>query len=1115
MWQRAAALLSALLFPLILLLGVQALSRPAIADDAGPIIIGEVAWGGTAAGSADEWIELYNAGDAVVDLDGWTLEDGDGDVFVSLAGSLAPGAFFLLERSDDAAVSDVPADQIYVGALDNVGDSLALRDPGGVLVDAANGDGGPWPAGSGSPDYLSMERVDPTVAGADENWVANDGQTRNGRDANGEPLNGTPAQPNSSWSLHPSPANLSLHKEAPPTAVAGALLRYRLTLSNTGSVSATGVVLTDVLPHGLTYVADDGSRAPSQPVSGTLVWSLADLPPAAALSFHLTASVGLSVAGPVTNVASVGAALTETVLADNVAFAVTEVGSGAPVILVDAALYDGYEPLDADEAVRLLNVGGAAIDLGGWTLDDGSTAVATLPAGMRLAPGEALWAARDALSFRRQFGFWPDCELEGSSDDVADAAGRWPGYANDGDEVILRRPNGALADVLVYEDGDTGTAGWAGPAVNPYRVANLFAEAGQILYRRRHQATGQPVADSDRAADWAQMTSDVVDGRKVRYPGWSLDHFFFTTRVTETAVLTVAVAPDNAYAALLAEINRAQHTLQIEVLTFEHISLGQALASAAGRGVSVTVLLEGDPVTGLADAEKYVCQELEAAGGACWFMIRDDDAAVHDRYRYLHAKFFIVDGERVTIGSENASPRSLPDDDKEDGTWGRRGVFLITDAPGVVARAQAIFDDDLDAAAHHDLFRWTAGDLRYGAPSPNFEPVTATGGVSYTVHFPDPVSFAGRFPFELLHAPENALRDRDALLGLLNRAGAGDVILAQQLTERPHWGPANGDAQTDPSPRLEAYIAAARRGATVRLLLDAFFDDPASPLSNRATCEAVNDIAVREHLRLACALANPTGLGIHNKMLLLRLDGRGWVHVGSLNGLEQAHKGNREVALQVQSDGAYTYLAHLFERDWPHRRLLSPVMRNFSGPADHLLISELLYDPAGGDDKEFVELVNPTGDPAGLGGWSLGDAVFPGDFEDVRRFPSGTVLPPGETLVVAVAAAPFAQEFAVAPDFEILESDPHVPNLIDDPTWGDPAAHFQLGNEGDEILLRDAAGHVVDAVSYGNGHFPGVVACPLVPASGHVLERHPFWRDNDDCPADFRAWPFPSPGWLP
>lgn len=1117
MWQRTTALLLALLSSLVLLFGVQALPRRAIADDVlAPVIISEVAWGGTAASSADEWIELYNAGDSAADLAGWTLEDSDGGISVALTGTIPAGGFFLLERAGDDTVSDVAAGQIYAGVLQNEGDSLTLRDVGGTVVDTANGDGGSWPAGSGAPDYRSMERVDPAAPDAAGNWIANDGQIRNGLDASGDPLNGTPGQPNSSWSQQSATATLALSKEAPLTSTAGAHLRYRLSLSNSGSVTATGVVITDWLPAGLSYVTDDAGPTPTRAESGALIWALDDVPPAAAVAFHLTASVGLSVSGPVTNVARVSAALSETVTEDDDASAVTEIGNGGPpVVLIDAVLYDGYEPWDADEGVRLINAGGRAVDLGGWTLDDGGPTVAILPAGLRLGPGEALWVAREAVSFRRQFGFLPAAELESSDEDVADATGGWPGFANDGDEVVLRRPDGAVIDVLVYKGGETATAGWSGPAVVPYRVTNLFGEEGQILYRRRDQATGRPVADTNAAADWAQMTADVVDGRKVRYPGWPLDDFFFTARVTETAVLTVAVAPDNAYAALLAEINRSRQSLQMEALTFEHITLGRAMADAARRGVSVIVLLEGDPVGGVTDAEKYVCQELEAAGGACWFMIRDDETAVHDRYRYLHAKFLIVDGERVAIGSENASPHSLPDDDKGDGTWGRRGVFLITDAPGVVRRAEAIFDDDLDAAAHVDLFRWTAEDARYGAPSLHFEPVTTTGGVSYTIRYPRPVSFDGRFAFELLHAPENALRDRDALLGLLNRAGRGDVILVQQLTERPHWGPSNSDPVADPNPRLRAYLDAARRGADVRLLLDAYFDDPDSTVSNRATCQAVNAIANREGLRLVCALANPTGLGIHNKMILLQIDGRGWVHVGSLNGLELAHKGNREVALQVQSDGAYAYLARLFEGDWPHRSLLPLVARGYRGPADYPLISELLYDPAGADDKEFVELVNPTGMAIDFGGWSLGDAVAPDDFEDVRRFPAGTTLPPRGTLIVAVAAVPFVDAFDVTPDFEILESSPHVPNLVDDPAWGDPAAHFQLGNQGDEVLLRDPAGRVVDAVAYGSGHFPGVVSCPLAPAAGYVLERHPYWRDSDDCPADFRAWPFPSPGWLP
>jgi hypothetical protein len=349
------------------------------------------------------------------------------------------------------------------------------------------------------------------------------------------------------------------------------------------------------------------------------------------------------------------------------------------------------------------------------------------------------------------------------------------------------------------------------------------------------------------------------------------------------------------------------------------------------------------------------------------------------------------------------------------------------------------------------------------------------------------------------------------VIGLLQRAGEGDEILAQQLTEPLFWAALPGSDEGELNPRLEAMLAAARRGARVRLLLDSFFDDG----TNAETCAFVNALAWSERLNLACALANPTGLGLHNKMILVRAGGRGWAHVGSLNGSELAHKGSRELALQIQSGELHELLSRLFVADWPHRLYLPAMPVRTVGPPPHPLISELVYDPSGLDAAEFVELVNPLQVPFDLSNWRLGDAVLPEDYEDVRRFPEGTVLPPLATLVVAFSAADFEAAYGRLPDFEIYDTIPLVPDLPDDPFWGDPTALLQLGNPGDEILLRDPQGVVVDAVAYGSGAHPSVVSCPLLMAAGHSLERYPYWHDSDNCPADFRDWPLPSPGVLP
>ncbi|MCG3207940.1 MAG: hypothetical protein FOGNACKC_01541 [Anaerolineae bacterium] len=172
----------------------------------GAVVINEMAWGGSAASTADEWLELFNTTAAAISLDGWQVTSTNG-LRLSLAGAvIGPNDYLLIERTDDTTVSDIPGDVVasFGSGLSNSGDSLFLL-AGSVVIDTANADGGPWPAGSGSPTYTSMERVDPFQPDTDANWTANDGRHRNGLAADGSPLNGTPRQANSAAFPAPTP----------------------------------------------------------------------------------------------------------------------------------------------------------------------------------------------------------------------------------------------------------------------------------------------------------------------------------------------------------------------------------------------------------------------------------------------------------------------------------------------------------------------------------------------------------------------------------------------------------------------------------------------------------------------------------------------------------------------------------------------------------------------------------------------------------------------------------------------------------------------------------------------------------------------------------------------
>lgn len=181
------------------------------------VVINEIAWMGTRANTADEWIELHNTTKELIDLAGWRLVAQDGIPDITFATSdqtiIPAGGFYLLERTDDTTVSDIAADKVYKGALENSPNCeiLSLYDASGVLIDetACNGDGS-WPAGDNETKQ-TMERIDPARRGSDpSNWANNNLWTRNGKDADNNSINGTPKTKNSVSFLKTEITNIQL-----------------------------------------------------------------------------------------------------------------------------------------------------------------------------------------------------------------------------------------------------------------------------------------------------------------------------------------------------------------------------------------------------------------------------------------------------------------------------------------------------------------------------------------------------------------------------------------------------------------------------------------------------------------------------------------------------------------------------------------------------------------------------------------------------------------------------------------------------------------------------------------------------------------------------------------
>lgn len=103
------------------------------------VVINEIAWMGRSESPNSEWIELKNVSEENVNIGYWQLVDKGISTRIEIPknSTLKSNSYYLLERTNDASVPDMKADQIYIGSLGNTNDELKLYDAECMLVDSA------------------------------------------------------------------------------------------------------------------------------------------------------------------------------------------------------------------------------------------------------------------------------------------------------------------------------------------------------------------------------------------------------------------------------------------------------------------------------------------------------------------------------------------------------------------------------------------------------------------------------------------------------------------------------------------------------------------------------------------------------------------------------------------------------------------------------------------------------------------------------------------------------------------------------------------------------------------------------------------------------------------
>jgi len=172
-------------------------------------------------------------------------------------------------------------------------------------------------------------------------------------------------------------ADLSIEKRASTERpAAGSELIYTLTVQNDGPDDATGVLVTDILPPGVTYVGDTDACVQGPP--GTLTCTVGDLAAGASTSFALIVLLdpALAEGTELLNVAAVGSPSTIDPDPSNNEDEATVVVAGAADLSITKGASD-VTPLAGQQLVYLFSVNNA-----GPSVADDVVVVDTLPAGV-------------------------------------------------------------------------------------------------------------------------------------------------------------------------------------------------------------------------------------------------------------------------------------------------------------------------------------------------------------------------------------------------------------------------------------------------------------------------------------------------------------------------------------------------------------------------------------------------------------------------------------------------------------------------------------------------------------------------------------------------------------
>ena len=495
---------------------------------------------------------------------------------------------------------------------------------------------------------------------------------------------------------------------------------------------------------------------------------------------------------------------------------------------------------------------------------------------------------------------------------------------------------------------------------------------------------------------------------------------------------------------ILNLIDTATTSIDVAVAFFNEENLGEpgsisyALVQAASRGVSVRVIMDND--TDNEPVKTYL-----AENGVQVI----DDSSADDPYHIMHDKFMIVDGSKLIVSTLN---------------------FIISDFYKNNNTAIYIESKTISYFYEKEFEQmWNNGNGLFGTQkTDDYSFIAFTTYDTRTIVFegyfsPQPWGIPGRIP--------------ETIAGFINRTST-EADFAAFIFSTSYWV-------------KPVYTALSNMSTAGKTVIGVF-------------CEELNADSPGKRIYWFIADKVPFAIDNHPYIMHAKLfvvDNTTSI-LGSWNPTGSATTNHDENILVIRDPDTINGYAEKIS-EYIREMYYSPLFVKSPYQYDpvHPVITKVMFypDTSGDPDLEWVEIYNPTSETINLTHFVIGDAenLIEGDSDPddgLYVFPDNTLIQPNSYIVIAYNATAFEQKYGYKPNFEIVDSDPTVPDMIRYDTYfavDKFPGSWNLSDTGDEVILgidRDGFISVVDAVWYGNSSYMSLYTSDSPPSTASPLD---------------------------